>query len=216
MPSIPLIKLIADKEVGLAPDLVSLKRVVLERYEYSAHKLALLAQGNFLRIGEAEIFEPTHSAPFYQLWKHKIHVMADGLDLDELCELLDSIAERMYKDRFRAQTDSGYLIPPYGAGSSFGIEGPTAAWLFPHEEGPALIVRNMDEDISPYVSMWFAHWLYDNARITWPTSNRINNGMEVPKLLPYTGKFPPIPRNMLRGLKKKSKNGIPVKVATHS
>jgi len=110
--------------------------------------------------------------------------MADRHAVLDLADMFDLIARELVKDALANENPAcGYNIPPYGIGSLFGYHGPSAAWILLHPQGPALISRENDESLDPYIQLWTDHWLsVENPRHTWPTVNVINDAFLVPEL----------------------------------
>ncbi len=136
-----------------------------------------------LGMGQASIYEGDPSQSNQDNMR-RVDVMAHERYLGDCCDVLDNIAENQFTARKRGRDpEDQYAIPPYGSNCMFGYDGPTAAWLMPHPHGPALISRHDDADLDVYIAMWVEYWLYNQTRITWAKSSRINEAFEVPPLI---------------------------------
>lgn len=171
---------------------------MLERYEFCAFKIAQFAVADMLGEVETKAFEGSMDDD--GSLRPLVLMTADYI-AEDCAAMFDLVANSMLRHEQNLEDcPDCYAIPPYGLNSSFGYDGPTAAWMFLSEQAPSLIFRSCDNDsIIGYLSRFVEYWIEaPQPRSIWPKANTINQAFDIPKLKPGRIIQPPIPRHVRR------------------
>lgn len=171
----PMIRLVADEETGMAPEIVTRREFELLMYEYSAIDLAGYWASEDLSFRHVTLTDLDHDK------RALIALLPKHAELEFAMACKDFVAERMCDMRDDTVSNCGYSWAPIGQNEGFGFEAPLLAWLITIKDSPILLYRERDADgIEEPLNKWLEFWYEKPLPRAWPQASEKYAGLIVP------------------------------------